>query len=197
MKNDNDLFSGFAELIQTARTANSRFSFRERIERIATDSVFHYFYYLYTYWRYQSVTKKNRFRESIIGKKYKKANRRLLYSRPLTDKGLATYNKLAEHGIDRRNLRLIVFCKFIKEDGSIKINWWKESILEAVSWFTVFLFTFAWLDLSITIALSSSALLGKFIVIATSFILFLIFCYLIFIQGALSARAARKINNFQ
>lgn len=109
-------------------------SFLGRAERFATDSLFQWLRLRVLEWC-AALSSDSREREaeetSRTSDAFANAHLAWVFGRPLTPAGLALCRYVKNRGTSTRDLRLGVFCRYVQNDGIVRINWWKERFLLA------------------------------------------------------------------
>lgn len=124
-------------------------SISERMERVATDSPFQFLRKQFVQWRFDHTPTKKDIGQEDDDSPLNKAYRAWVFGRPISKEAKRTYQLFRNMGVSRRDLRIAIFTKIITKDGSIKINWWKIRLTQALSGILMLITIFGLMDLAI------------------------------------------------
>lgn len=167
----------------------------EKCERIATDSLFRIIPHLISSWRLERIPEDDHFRAKQAGDQHIACDQRWRYGRTLSPKMKETYQYLRSRGLSRQDLRLAVFCRYLREDGSVKINWWMERALQAAGWVLLVLTLLGGTDLVTRFATSDFSLLQKVLFPSATLIVILVIEYPLLVLCLRAPRVGQKITN--
>ena len=110
---------------------------REMAERFSTDAPFQWTWRAFWAWMTLILTPDTVHHtpgslSKMATKLFQKADSRWIYGRPLTRQGKATYQFLQNRGLSKCDLRISVFTKMIRKDGSVRINRTKIWVTQAL-----------------------------------------------------------------
>ncbi|MBW9265194.1 MAG: hypothetical protein K1563_15320 [Candidatus Thiodiazotropha sp. (ex. Lucinisca nassula)] len=171
-------------------------SFRERFAHVMTDSVFHCMHFKMLDFQLRHFKKMDDFvKRSRLQNRLIRVHRTCEYGRPLTDKGLNTYDQLHSAGISTRDLRLAVFANYIQPDGSTRIDKRKEKLIVFLGYTFTALGVVFGLLMMVAIYFSPITLLQKIVLSACLLIGLGLPVYLMHFIAHAPHQAATKIDH--
>lgn len=116
------------------------------------------------------------------------------YGMPMSEAARNTYNMLRNRGVSRRDLRLAMFCQYIREDGSIHINVWKERLLAICAWTLLAVTTLGCLDLAFRLFDSNINVAWKILVPLLIFGILIALQYPILVLGLRTRSVVKRLQ---
>lgn len=150
-------------------------SFLGRAERFATDSLFQWLGARVLEWRATRApdTSEHQAESDPASNAFANAHLAWIFGRSLTPAALTLCRYLRNRGFSARDLRLAIFCRYIRKDGTVRINWWKERILLACGVFLLAVTLAGCVQLGLQLADTSAGILPAISVAATACLLLL------------------------
>lgn len=172
-------------------------SFLGRAERFATDSLFQWLCLRVLEWR-ATISPDSRNREfeetNPTSDAFANAHLAWVFGRPLTPAALALCRYLKNRGTSTRDLRLGVFCRHVRNDGTVRRNWWKERFLLACGVLLLTLNVAGFIQLGLQLVNTSVAILLSLSVAATVSLLLLGIQYPLLLLTIRAPRVAHRLE---
>lgn len=171
----------------------------ERLERIATDSLFRIGPRLLAARRLEGIPETSPFEAKRVADRILIPRERAWrFGRPLKRRAMDTYRRLAARGMTRRDLRLVVFCGYVDtDDGVVRVRWTKERVLEGMTWTLAAVNLAACGALAVRLHAAGISLVSTFLLALGLFFLITLIDYPLLLLGMRAPRVARRLQEIE
>ncbi|MEW8143413.1 MAG: hypothetical protein AB2776_18645 [Candidatus Thiodiazotropha endolucinida] len=190
---------GFADQLESKRSLYpAGLTWFERLERLFTDAPLQWFWRKLLFLLVIILPDKSTMdEENPAERALGRAHIRWVYGRSISLSAIEIAVTLLQLGMSRRDIRLAIFCRYVRDDGSIKINWFRERAMQACWWVLVTIVAVTIFDLIHRLMNSPVSFISSALIILVTIIILASALYPVYVLCIRAPYVARSLENIR